>query len=70
VRRFWERKKVTAAVHDKGGRIFIQIMHAGRMAHPDNTPHHRQAVAPSAIAPGTQMFTAAGMRDIPVRRAH
>jgi N-ethylmaleimide reductase len=62
-------KKVTAAVHDKGGRIFIQIMHAGRMSHPDNTPHHRQAVAPSAIAPGTQMFTATGMQDIPTPRA-
>src|ERR1700674_249076 len=62
-------KKVTAAVHDKGGRIFIQIMHAGRMSHPDNTPHHRQAVAPSAIAPGTQMFTASGLLDIPTPRA-
>src|SRR5258708_8251527 len=58
----WE--KVAAAVHDKGGRIFIQIMHAGRMSHPDNTPHHRQAVAPSAIAPASQMFTATGMKDI------
>jgi 2,4-dienoyl-CoA reductase-like NADH-dependent reductase (Old Yellow Enzyme family) len=62
-------KKVTAAVHDKGGRIFIQTMHAGRMSHPDNTPHHRQAVAPCAIAPGTQMFTATGMQDIPTPRA-
>jgi 2,4-dienoyl-CoA reductase-like NADH-dependent reductase (Old Yellow Enzyme family) len=62
-------KKVTKAVHDKGGRIFIQIMHAGRMSHPDNTPHHRQAVAPSAIAPGAQMFTAAGMKDILAPRA-
>jgi N-ethylmaleimide reductase len=62
-------KKVTQAVHDRGGRIFIQLMHAGRMSHPDNTPHHRQAVAPSAIAPGTQMFTMKGMQDIPVPRA-
>ncbi|KJC40778.1 1,2-oxophytodienoate reductase [Bradyrhizobium sp. LTSP885] len=62
-------QNVTRAVHDKGGRIFIQIMHAGRMSHPDNTPHHRQAVAPSAIAPGSQMFTAKGMLDIPVPRA-
>jgi 2,4-dienoyl-CoA reductase-like NADH-dependent reductase (Old Yellow Enzyme family) len=61
-------KKVTAAVHDEGGHIFLQIMHAGRMSHPDNTPHHRQAVAPSAIAPGTQMFTATGMQDIPTPR--
>jgi N-ethylmaleimide reductase len=62
-------KKVTAAVHDRGGHIFIQIMHAGRMSHPDNTPHHRQGVAPSAIAPESQMFTATGMRDIPTPRA-
>jgi N-ethylmaleimide reductase len=62
-------KKVTAAVHDKGGHIFIQIMHAGRMSHPDNTPHHRQPVAPSAIAPGSPMFTATGMQDIPAPRA-
>src|ERR1700674_3098100 len=62
-------KKVTAAVHDDGGHIFIQIMHAGRMSHPDNTPHHRHAVAPSAIAPGTQMITATGMQDIPMPRA-
>jgi N-ethylmaleimide reductase len=62
-------KKVTAAVHDESGHIFVQIMHAGRMSHPDNTPHHRQAVAPSAIAPGSQMFTATGMQDIPEPRA-
>ena len=62
-------QKVSTAVHDKGGRIFIQIMHAGRMSHPDNTPHHRQAVAPSAIPPGAQMFTATGMLDIPAPRA-
>jgi N-ethylmaleimide reductase len=62
-------KNVTNAVHDKGGRIFIQVMHAGRMSHPDNTPHHRQPVAPSAIAPGAQMFTATGMKDIPAPRA-
>ncbi|MBN3761739.1 alkene reductase [Burkholderia sp. Ac-20365] len=62
-------KKITNAVHDKGGRMFIQLMHAGRMSHPDNTPHHRPAVAPSAIAPGAGMFTASGMQDIPVPRA-
>lgn len=61
-------RKVTSAVHDKGSRVFIQLMHAGRMSHPDNTPHHRPGVAPSAIAPGTQMFTAKGMQDIPVPR--
>lgn len=62
-------KKITSAVHAEGGRIFIQLMHAGRMSHPDNTPHHRQGVAPSAIAPGAPMFTAKGMQDIPTPRA-
>ncbi|MBS1095189.1 alkene reductase [Gluconobacter wancherniae] len=61
-------KSVTSAVHEKGGHFYIQLMHAGRMSHPDNTPHHRQAVAPSAIAPGTGMFTATGLQDIPVPR--
>ncbi len=62
-------KKVTSAVHARGGHLFIQLMHAGRMSHPDNTRHHRVGVAPSAIAPGTAMFTASGMQDIPVPRA-
>lgn len=62
-------KRVTDAVHAKGGHIFIQLMHAGRMSHPDNTPHHRPGMAPSAIAPGTGMFTAQGMKDIPVPQA-
>jgi 2,4-dienoyl-CoA reductase-like NADH-dependent reductase (Old Yellow Enzyme family) len=62
-------KKVTSAVHKAGGKVFIQLMHAGRMAHPDNTPHHRQPVAPSAVAPGQQMFTPTGMQDAPTPRA-
>jgi 2,4-dienoyl-CoA reductase-like NADH-dependent reductase (Old Yellow Enzyme family) len=62
-------KRIVSAVHDRGGHLFIQLMHAGRMSHPENTPHHRQGVAPSAIAPATPMFTAKGMQDIPVPRA-
>lgn len=62
-------QKITSAVHDKGSRVFIQLMHAGRLSHPDNTPHHRQGVAPSAIAPGTGMFTPTGMQDAPTPRA-
>ncbi|KSB89397.1 1,2-oxophytodienoate reductase [Caulobacter vibrioides] len=62
-------RAVTDAVHAKGGRLFMQLMHAGRMSHPDNTPHHRQGVAPSAIAPGAPMFTATGPQDIPTPRA-
>ncbi|AVA15114.1 alkene reductase [Sphingopyxis sp. MG] len=62
-------RKVADAVHARGSHLFIQLMHVGRMSHPDNTPHHRQALAPSSIAPGTPMFTAKGMLDIPVPRA-
>lgn len=62
-------KPVADAVHAHGSRLFIQLMHAGRMSHPDNTPHHRTPVAPSAVAPGVPMFTATGMQDIPVPRA-
>jgi 2,4-dienoyl-CoA reductase-like NADH-dependent reductase (Old Yellow Enzyme family) len=60
---------VTDAVHAAGARIFVQLMHVGRRAHPDNTPHHRQPVAPSAIAPGEEMFTMAGMQTVPAPRA-
>ncbi|MDB4895676.1 MAG: 1,2-oxophytodienoate reductase [Firmicutes bacterium] len=62
-------QQVTDRVHGAGGYLYIQLMHVGRVSHPDNTPHHRQPVAPSAIAPGAQMFTATGMQDMPVPRA-
>lgn len=62
-------KPIADAVHAKGSHLFIQLMHAGRMSHPDNTPHHRLGVAPSAIAPSTGMFTPTGMQDAPVPRA-
>lgn len=62
-------REVTDAVHDAGGHLFLQLMHVGRRSHPDNTPHHRQPVAPSAISPGDDMFTMAGMQPVPVPRA-
>jgi N-ethylmaleimide reductase len=62
-------RKVASSVHAKGGHLFIQLMHVGRMSHPDNTPHHRPGVAPSAIAPDTPMFTPTGMQPIPQPRA-
>jgi NADPH2 dehydrogenase len=62
-------RKVSTAVHEAGGRLFIQLMHVGRMSHPDNTPHHGQALAPSAIAPGVDIFTATGPQPIPEPRA-
>lgn len=62
-------KKVTDAVHKAGGHLFIQLMHAGRIAHPDNTPHHRQPVAPSAISADQPMYTPKGMQNTPAPRA-
>ncbi|TDK26495.1 alkene reductase [Arthrobacter crusticola] len=61
-------REVTTAVHEAGASMFLQLMHAGRMSHPDNTPHHRTGVAPSAIAPGVPMFTRTGAQDIPAPR--
>lgn len=55
-------KRVADAVHAGGGALFIQLQHSGRMAHPDNTPHHRTPVAPSAINPAVEMHTANGIR--------
>lgn len=62
-------RKVTDAVHKAGGHLFIQLMHAGRISHPDNTPHHRQPVGPSAISAGELMFTPTGMQTTPEPRA-
>jgi N-ethylmaleimide reductase len=62
-------KKVTDAVHKAGGHVYIQIMHAGRISHPDNTPHHRQPVGPSAISADQPMFTPTGMQKTVEPRA-
>jgi N-ethylmaleimide reductase len=61
-------RRVGDAVHAGGGHLFVQLMHVGRISHPDNTPHHRQAVAPSAIAPGEEIFTPTGKQPIPAPR--
>lgn len=61
-------KQVTSAVHAKGGRVFIQIMHVGRMSHPDNVVGNLQAIAPSAIAPRLQLHTPNGMKAVPTPR--
>jgi N-ethylmaleimide reductase len=61
-------KLATDRVHAEGGRIYIQFMHVGRIAHPANTPHGRQPVAPSAIRPAGKMFTRQGLQDMPEPR--
>lgn len=61
-------KQVTSAVHARGGCVFIQVMHVGRMSHPDNVVGNLQAIAPSAIAPQQKLHTPNGMQDVPVPR--
>ncbi len=50
-------KKTTAAVHKAGGKIFIQLMHCGRISHPLNMPAGAQILAPSAVKAAGQMWT-------------
>ncbi len=60
-------KKVTDAVHAKGGHIFVQLMHTGRVSHSLNLPEGAQVLAPSAIAPTGQMWTdQQGLQPYPV----
>ena len=62
-------RRVTDAVHEAGGNIFIQLMHVGRMGHPVNTPHGRTPVAPSAVRAAGTIVTYDGPLELPVPRA-
>ena len=44
-------KKVTEAVHQREGRIFLQLWHVGRISHPSLQPNGALPVAPSTIRP-------------------
>ncbi|MDJ1503084.1 alkene reductase [Xanthocytophaga agilis] len=60
-------KKTTKSVHQQNGKIFIQFMHVGRIAHPANMPEKSKILAPSAIAAQGQMWTdTQGMQPFPV----
>ena len=61
-------RRVADGVHERGGHLFIQLMHAGRIAHPDNKDG-LETVAPSALAAPGEMVTADGQQPHPVPRA-
>ncbi|MEO0338936.1 MAG: alkene reductase [Bacteroidota bacterium] len=64
-------KKVTTAVHKKGGKIFLQIMHTGRVSHSANMEAGTEIVAPSAIglANGEMWTDTEGMQAYPTPRS-
>lgn len=61
-------KKITKAVHDKDGVIFLQLWHVGRISH---SAYHGGAlpVAPSAIKPSGEVYTFEGMKEYETPRA-
>ena len=60
-------RRVADGVHANGGRIVAQLMHVGRISHPDNTGGE-EIIAPSPVAAPDEMFTAAGMKPYPTPR--
>lgn len=61
-------KKVTQTVHDKGGKIFLQLWHVGRISH--SSYHDGELpVAPSAIKPSGEIYTYEGMKTFETPRA-
>jgi N-ethylmaleimide reductase len=62
-------RRVTDGVHQAGGKIFVQLMHTGRVGHPANLPAGASVVGPSAVAAPGEMWTDAdGMQPHPVPR--
>jgi N-ethylmaleimide reductase len=63
-------KAITGAVHAKGSKIFLQLMHCGRIAHQLNLPVGARILAPSAVAASGEIYTdAGGMKPHPVPEA-
>jgi len=62
-------RQVTDAVHAKGGRIFLQLWHVGRVSHVDLQPGGALPVAPSAIRAETKTFVNNAFIDVSEPRA-
>lgn len=62
-------RRVTDAVHEAGGRIFVQLQHCGRISHPSLQPDQGLPVGASAIRPQGQAVTYEGMQDFVTPRA-
>lgn len=57
---------VATAVHKNGGKIFMQLMHSGRISHPDNMSDDAVVFAPSAIRPEETKMYVDGKGELPI----
>jgi N-ethylmaleimide reductase len=62
-------RKVTDRVHERGGRIFIQLWHVGRVSHTSLQPNNGAPVAPSAIRANGKTYAGGTFTDISEPRA-
>ena len=60
---------MTDAVHARGGHVFVQLKHCGRISHPSLLPGSATPVAPSALRPPGLAATFAGKQDFVTPRA-
>jgi N-ethylmaleimide reductase len=62
-------RPIVDAVHARGGRIYPQLWHVGRMSHPSLQPNGALPVAPSAIRPDALSYTQKGYQPCMTPRA-